>query len=306
MSRSSRDMVEDILENLTIRARSLIVTTWGDTIRPLGDGMWLGSVIRLLAPLGLNERVIRTSVFRLQKDEWLKSRQKGRRSFYSLTDNGERRTDAADQRIYRVAAPGWSGKWLMLVAGDLTIAERDALRHDLMLQGFGSPAAGVFAAPTPDWKEVESLLDEHDLRDRVAVFHADHADAASPQALRSMVANAWDLSQLAESYSGFVDQFAPIAERLTAGGQCDGETAFMLRTLLVHDFRRIILRDPMLPDPLLPTDWSGHRARNLIRTTYGLIHDRAMGHAQKILQSEAGPLPSAAETYYDRFGGLPR
>ena len=305
MSRSSRDMVEQILENATIRARSLIVTAWGDTIRPLGDGMWLGSVIRLMAPLGLNERVIRTSVFRLQKDEWLTSRQKGRRSFYSLTSNGERRTDAADQRIYRVATPGWSGKWLMLMTGDLPVAARDSLRRDLTLQGFGSPAAGVYAAPSPDWQEVESLLIDHDLRDQVTIFHADHTATASSHALRSMVANAWDLSHLAESYRGFLDLFSPVAERITVGGPCDGETAFMLRTLLVHDFRRIILRDPMLPDPLLPTNWSGHRARNLIRTTYGLIHQRAMDHAQKILQSEAGPLPSASETYYQRFGGLP-
>lgn len=267
--------------------------------------MWLGSVIRLLAPLGLNERVIRTSVFRLQKDEWLTSRQKGRRSFYSLTANGERRTDAADQRIYRVATPGWSGKWVMLMTGDLPAAERESLRRDLTLQGFGSPAAGIYAAPSPDWQEIESLLEDHNLRDRVAIFHADHTATASPQALRSMVADAWDLGQLAEAYNGFLDLFSPVAERITVGGACDEETAFMLRTLLVHDFRRIILRDPMLPDPLLPTDWSGHRARNLIRTTYGLIHHRAMDHAQKILQSEAGSLPSATETYFERFGGLP-
>ena len=34
-----------------------MVTVWGDAIAPHGGAVWLSGLIRLLAPLGLNERL---------------------------------------------------------------------------------------------------------------------------------------------------------------------------------------------------------------------------------------------------------
>ncbi|MDN5872183.1 MAG: phenylacetic acid degradation operon negative regulatory protein PaaX, partial [Nitrococcus sp.] len=48
-----------------VRAGSLIITVYGDAIAPRGGTVWLGSLIALLTPLGLNQRLVRTSVFRL-------------------------------------------------------------------------------------------------------------------------------------------------------------------------------------------------------------------------------------------------
>ena len=62
------------------RAKSLIVTVWGDALAPHGGAVWLSGLIRLMAPFGINERLVRTSVFRLARDGWLASRQAGRRS----------------------------------------------------------------------------------------------------------------------------------------------------------------------------------------------------------------------------------
>src|SRR5436190_15250989 len=68
------------LETAPPRAKSLVVTVWGDALAPHGGAVWLSGLIRLLAPLGLNERLVRTSVYRLARDGWLASRQAGRRS----------------------------------------------------------------------------------------------------------------------------------------------------------------------------------------------------------------------------------
>ena len=38
-----------------------------------GGAIWLGDLIELLAPLGINERLLRTSVFRLVAQNWLQS-----------------------------------------------------------------------------------------------------------------------------------------------------------------------------------------------------------------------------------------
>jgi hypothetical protein len=78
-------------EQTPIRASSLIITLYGDAIEPHGGTVWLGSLINLLEPIGINERLIRTSIFRLTKEGWLTAEKVGRRSYYSLTGTGRRR-----------------------------------------------------------------------------------------------------------------------------------------------------------------------------------------------------------------------
>ena len=46
------------------RAKSLVMTLFGDAIVPHGGRVWLGSLIDLLAPFGINDRLLRTSVLR--------------------------------------------------------------------------------------------------------------------------------------------------------------------------------------------------------------------------------------------------
>ncbi len=53
------------------RAPSLIITVWGDAIAPHGGAVMLAGLIALLAPFGINERLVRTSVFRLAREGWL-------------------------------------------------------------------------------------------------------------------------------------------------------------------------------------------------------------------------------------------
>ncbi|MDO8304101.1 MAG: hypothetical protein Q7T18_12770, partial [Sedimentisphaerales bacterium] len=56
-----------------IKAGSLIISVFGDAVVPRGGRIWLGSLIGLLEPLQLSDRLIRTSIFRLVKDEWMYS-----------------------------------------------------------------------------------------------------------------------------------------------------------------------------------------------------------------------------------------
>ncbi len=53
------------------RAKSLVMTLFGDVITPHGGEVWLGSLIELLAPFGISDRLVRTSVYRLAEEGWL-------------------------------------------------------------------------------------------------------------------------------------------------------------------------------------------------------------------------------------------
>jgi len=69
-----------------------------------------------MAPFGMNERLVRTSVFRLVRDGWLGAQSRGRRSRYRLTREGARRFDQAHHRIYTPPNPDWDGDWEVVLA----------------------------------------------------------------------------------------------------------------------------------------------------------------------------------------------
>jgi len=43
---------------------------------------------------------------------------------------------------------------------------------------------------------------------------------------------------------------------------------FLLRVLLMHEYRRILLADPELPAAMLPADWEGYAAQTLTGEIY--------------------------------------
>ncbi len=51
-----------------IRAKSMVVTIFGDIIESYGGKIWLGNLISLVNLFGISERLLRTSVFRLALD----------------------------------------------------------------------------------------------------------------------------------------------------------------------------------------------------------------------------------------------
>ena len=73
---------------------------------------------------------------------------------------------------------------------------------------------------------------------------------------------------------------------------------------MIHEYRRVLLRDPHLPAELLPSDWTGLAARSLCRNLYRLTQEPAERHLMSVLETAEGPLPDAAPYFFERFGGL--
>jgi phenylacetic acid degradation operon negative regulatory protein len=118
-------------EQVPTRASSLIITLYGDAIEPHGGTVWLGSLIKLLEPIGINERLIRTSIFRLTKEGWLTAEKVGRRSDYGLTTTGRRRFDQAFKRVYSATLPDWEGSWCLVILSQLSPSKRKDVREAL-------------------------------------------------------------------------------------------------------------------------------------------------------------------------------
>lgn len=305
-NRQISQWIEKRLGERPPRANSLIITVYGDMIAPHGGAVWLGGFIRLVEPLGLNARLVRTSVFRLSREKWLVSEQIGRRSFYSLTETGRRRFEHAYRRIYEDARDAWDGEWrIVLLTGDgLAAPARDALRKELLWEGYGAIAPGVFAHPSARTEELMDVLQTSGAHDKVVALQARTLGALSSRPLKDIVDQCWRLGEVAGAYQDFVDAFRPVARAMRGSADVDAQQCFIARTLMMHEFRRVQLRDPLLPRQLLPAEWPGDTARALCREIYAACWRASEAHLMRALETPDGPLRAAGESAQSRFAGL--
>lgn len=293
------------------RAKSLCVSLLGDAMEPHGGAIWLGDLIALLRPLGINERLLRTSVFRLVAEGWLHAERHGRRSLYWLSPQGARNTAHAAQRIYGAADAAWSGAWTLVVIPRTTgngLAERTELRRALEWEGYGMVAPGVFAHPRGHAQAAAGILESLGIPDKALVLSAQDLPGVGGLPLAALAAQCWNLDGLAGQYREFIRQFAPL-EKALEGGRLPSDdpgapaAAFTARMLLLHRWRRIVLHDPQLPAGMLATDWPGHAARALCRRLYWALFEASEAHLGEVAgHGEAHYRPLAAEALR-RFGG---
>ena len=299
--RSGHSSLEDILNaGLTrldrpLRAWSLIVTVFGDVVAPRGGSLWLGTLNDIMGAFGIGEGVVRTAMSRLAADGWVTRDRIGRNSYYRLTPKATALSEAAAARIYRLPQRGWSGTWSLVVPKEepgTRLADRRAALHRA---GFAQLSPGLFIAPAG-----------HDVPDeavRAFTFGARSSRAKTDdlEQDREIARSAWKLDEIAGAYRAFCDHYAPAASALTPRQMDSDLAALALRLLLVHELRRIALRDPGLPLDLLGRDWAGLEARALA----GKIWHACLKASERWLDGHAsgldGALPAPSPELLRRF-----
>ena len=299
------DLVRDFAGQQPIRAGSFIITLYGDCIAPRGGSLSLASLLGLMAELGANESLVRTAVSRLAADSWLGGRKLGRRSYYSLTDSGRRRFAEATQRIYSGPPETWDGTWRLVLIPGGAGERRDSLRKELRWLGFGQAAPGVLLHPSADPQAVAEALEQTGAGERAILVSGKSDLPVAGGALKQLVEDSWNFQDITEGYERFLARFRPFADALGGGNALSPLESLQVRLLLVHEFRKVVLRDPMLPLSLLPGDWVGQASRVLCREVYAALLGRSEAWVREHLETEAGPLPEPEAAFWQRFGGLP-
>jgi phenylacetic acid degradation operon negative regulatory protein len=290
-------ILEPLLDRLAAapsRTGSLIVTIFGDAVVPRGGTVWLGTLSEILRAMHVGDGVVRTAVSRLAADGWLEREKVGRNSFYRLADKGRATFAAATRRIYGAAPHPWTGA-LRLAVLDAN-GDRAALRAAFAEAGWGTLAPTIAVAPESGEAAPLPPLDGTDLS-QVLTLSAT-GDVAT---MRRLVMLAWPLDDVAERYCRVVAAMAPIAAALEAGTPFSDLDALIARILLVHEYRRAILRDPLLPAELCPEGWPAAEARALCAA----IYRRLVPASERWLDAHAvakhGPLPPPDGAFHRRF-----
>jgi len=178
------------------------------------------------------------------------------------------------------------------------------LRKELLWEGYAAITPGVLIHPSGQTDALLDILQIAGLHDKVVVLQAQTVGALSSRPLKELVGHCWNLGRVAAEYQSFIDRFRSVARALHSASTLDPEQCFVIRTLLMHEFRRVQLRDPSLPRQLLPENWPGDTARTMCRDIYQLCWGRTEAHLMKMLETADGPLPRAAKRFHARFGGI--
>src|ERR1700760_652018 len=278
----------DQLKREPSRAGSIIITVFGDAIVPRGGAVALATLLEFFETLDINATVVRTAMSRLTADGWFERSKIGRNSFYRLVQKGRLTFDIATKHIYAPPPSDWTGRFELLLIGNAE--DRDASRDALKNAGFGSPVPGVWVAPSgaPIPEEASRAL-------RPEVPAEDDRGGR-------LLAEGWPLERTADAYLKFMKTFEPLRSFIARREKLGDADAFTARVLLIHHYRRVVLRDPLLPVALLPRDWPGRAARTLCGEIYRALLSSSEQWLDRHGSNENGPLPKAAGDLAQRFG----
>lgn len=222
-----------------LRVWSIIVSLFGDLAQKEGAQISGGALTRIITPMGIKPEAIRVALHRLRKDGWIESARSGRASVHYLTEFGRNQSAAVTPRIYERTPPAPTD-WHLLIseegAGQDTLDDVLLLPNYVAVNRHTALGHGTIPANLEDLLaiEVSKISVPGWLKDRLFPEDLQTACQTLDAALGSITAPPQSLE---------ADQIAA------------------LRTLIVHHWRRIVLRHPGLPPQFHPASWSGESCR---------------------------------------------
>ncbi len=277
------------MERPSIRTQFIIFNLFGDYVNPRSASVWTSGIVEVLGMLGVSERATRSTLSRMKAKGWLTARKRGRRSLYQLKSRGKTLLDEGTRRIFGPAPTEWDGCWHIMVYSlpQQMRARRHELRTRLSWLGYGMLEPGTMVAAVPRTSEVQSLVEELDVQQYVHFFTRAHLESGDDLAI---VARCWDLEQMNRRYSLFVRRYrseyeALLTKQSDVAGLAPDES-FAHRFWLTYDFSFFPRQDPNLPPELLPDDWFGREAAELLRAYRALLREPAQAYINRALGLE--------------------
>ncbi len=261
-------------------ARDIIFNYLGDYVNPVDGIAWTGPLLKVLKVLGVGERAARSTLSRMKRRGWVEARREGRRSLYQVTPKAHEVLEEGSRRLFGPRQEDWDGTWTV-IAFSLP-GERRLTRHRLHTRlswlGYGNLLPGTLIAAYPRESEVRRVLRELEVYPYVHVFAGARLDPAEQDRI---VARCWDLPAIDARYRDYLHHHGPILNEARHGLQrgLPAEQGFVWRFWATYDYSQFPRIDPFLPSELLPRDWHGGAAWELLTELRTLLQE----HAQRFL-----------------------
>ena len=228
-------LFDTLTEGQSPRLWSFVVTIFGDLAQDEQariSGSLMGAFV---GRIGLKPEALRVALHRLRKEGWLESHKQGRSSDYALSPWGRAQSAQASEIIYGKAALA-SPEEAFLVLHDPTDKAREPSEG---LYSLSQAASISLRPPATD-------------RDLVLRLRAD-----DPARIPAWVPLRLCDEALLEASRRLEQQLEQVLAHQGMLGQMTGLDRMVLRVLIVHSWRRLILKAPLLPAFLFPPTWRG-------------------------------------------------
>ncbi|WP_457633599.1 PaaX family transcriptional regulator [Oceanithermus desulfurans] len=258
-----------------MRARSTLFTLYTELVYP-DDTVWIGQLVHWMERLGFSEPAVRAAVSRSAARGWVIPERKGRRAYYRLSPRVYWQVRQVRRRLCEMHDAVWDGYWRILVYAvpEGLRSQRDKFRNELVLLGYGTPAAGVWVSPTADLEATRELVGYYGLEPYVEFFRAERV-GAQPES--RLVERAFHLEEAAERYRALNARMDALPAEPAP------EEAFVSLVRLVHEARKVLFFDPGLPPELAPAGFDGRRSLE----RFAQVRKRLRAAAEPILAEAA-------------------
>lgn len=283
MSKQLDSLTAHLNDSGSLKVWSLIITFIGDSIVNRGGNVSSSTVHTVLDKVGIGSGAVRTAFSRLASDGWVERQKQGRRSYYQLANKGLQQFSEASQRIYAPveSADIQQGSWLLGMHVDRSV-----------LNAF--PKSDAIILPNRS----------------VLVFNPDTRTlkAASDLGLLSLTGQLNDVpewvvellrpSDWEEQIQTLQSSFSKVASKLPS----DPLSSLATRTLLVHQWRRLLLRYPPIPRALKGQSLQlENEGRRFVGELYHSLSKAAEAWLVEQGTCIGGALPAAQINPRDRF-----
>ncbi|GAA3525880.1 PaaX family transcriptional regulator C-terminal domain-containing protein [Nocardioides daeguensis] len=268
-------------------ATSLLRTVLGVSTA-IGE-TWLtsGSLVSLMEAVDVSGARTRTALTRLKAKGVVATDVRDGASGYVLTPRAEQLIERDSQRIVAPRFMTADSPWCV-VSFSIPEEQRD-LRHQLRRRltwvGCGSVAAALLIAPGFMVDEIEQIVADLDVADRVTLFMVDSIRGATEPAVA--VQRWWDLESVWALHDEFRQRVAPDVEAFRASGE--PRAAFRTWVRALDAWRPITYVDPALPAEFLPTDWPGNETIPLFLELQDLVREPAAAYVAAVV-GDRGPI----------------
>lgn len=261
-------------------------TLYGEYIQYYGGEVWVGSLIQLMNKFGVSESSSRGAIFRMVQKNLLQVRKIRNKSYYSLTELGKRRIEDGIKRVYTTQSQTWDGMWRILTYSfpEEKRELRNVIRKELNWTGFGAISNSTWVSPNPLEEQVLEMVNTYKIEDHVFLFSSSSIVSHDNE---SIINKGWNLQVISNEYDIFIAEFTRKFEELREKAMDNTLTdteCFIERTTLVHQYRKFLFQDPGFPRDLLPTQWSGAKARELFWNIHQLISIPAVRYFESLYE----------------------
>ena len=217
-----------------LKTWSLIVTLMGD-LQPQAQGVLSSQMMQqICAPFGVKPEAFRVALHRLKKDGWLVAERRGRGSVYRLSEMGVQATAAAYEQVYRGPCDA-PENWRLAMVKEPQEGGLQIGPNLMVLRDKFPISAESLALETP-FSQV-------------------------PDWMKDALVSASEVAELAAFGAALNIADFPKSP----------EQRYSLRLLILHHWRRIILRHDGDVEKMLGADWAGYAVRQRVHALFDAL-----------------------------------